>query len=409
MDLGKDIDKIRNNFYGLDFFKHFNAAGTGATLKPVHRASEEWWRYRTTYSHVRSPINAKAESAELIGASEDEICLIHRVCEGLNIIKDIMNWSLGWNKGDNIVLTNLSYPSSVHTFLNLRGKGVEIRQIEHVDGRIPLSEWERAIDENTKLVVVNHTEWTVGFNHDVEAICKIAHDKGAYVVDDAFQTLGAMKLDVKRLNLDFMVTGSFKWTCGTNGAGIFYIRSDLIDKFEPMNSLYNNIVKPGDSLTADYRLMVKPDHDNLETYDNPYVNTAQKFARSYVYLPTSITNWEFGASLKYFNYLGRKYGWDNVTKRIRGLGSYLIEGLSDIGCKVNTPAEPGERHGLITYTTGSHQLNERSYNALVKHTPSFVLVLRYTAGVGGLRVCTHFYNTEEEIDELLSVQKSLIK
>jgi len=408
MDLNKDISKIREDFYGLDYFYHFNAAGSGATLKPVHQASKEWWKYRTTYSQVRTPINAKAEAAKLINASENEICLIHRVCEGLNIIKDIINWSIGWNKGDNIVVTDLSYPSSVHTFLNLRKKGVEMRRIKNIGGEISLSDWEKAINENTKLVVINHTEWTSGFTHDLEKVCKVAHDNGAYVVDDDFQSLGAMKLDVKKPNLDFMVTGSFKWTCSTNGAGIFYIREDLIDEFEPMNSLYNNIVKPGDDLIADYRLMIQPDHDNFETYDNPYVKSAQKFARSYIYLPTSMINWEYSAALRYFNDLGDRYGWDNITKRIRKLGGYLIERLIEIGCKVNTPIEQEKRHGLITYSTGSNQLNERSYNTLSKHTPRFVLVLRYTAGIGGIRVCTHFYNTEEEIDKLIDVQKKLM-
>lgn len=408
MDLKRDINKIRNDFYGLDYQGYLNAAATSPPLKKVHEASKEWWRLYISGTRANSPINANIEAAKLINSKKTEICMINRVSEGINIVKDIINWSIGWNKGDNIVFTNLSYPSTGHTFLNLRKKGVEIRQIKNTDGKISLSDWEKAIDKKTKLVVVNRTEWVCGFTHDLEAICKIAHEKGALVLDDDIQALGALILDVKKLNLDFMVTGSYKWQCGKVGAGIFYIREELIDKFEPMYSSYNNIVRPGDCLPVGFKYLSEPDLDNIKSYDYPYVKTAQKFSRGINFQPNSITYWEWAAALKYLNDIGDKYGWESIQNRVCKLGGYLIARLLDIGCKVNTPIDPEQRHGLINYTTGSYELNEKSYYQFYTQRPPIIVSLRYMGGVGGIRVCTHFYNTKEEIDKLIEAQRQLM-
>ena len=112
--------------------------------------------------------------------------------------------------------------------------------------------------------------------------------------------------------------------------------------------------------------------------------------------------WGFHAALKYFNDLGMQ----NVGRRVRRLSGYLIDGLLEQGCRVNTPREPDMRAGLVTYSTGSHELDREIYRALVRS--NFVVFLRYSGGVGGIRVATHLFNTEAEIDGLLNLQKGIM-
>ena len=90
-----------------------------------------------------------------------------------------------------------------------------------------------AIDERTLLVPITHVLFKTGEIQDVEAIIRRAHEVGAHVVLDAYQSAGIVPLDVAALNVDFAVGGSVKWLCGGPGNGWLYVRPDLADVLEP--------------------------------------------------------------------------------------------------------------------------------------------------------------------------------
>jgi selenocysteine lyase/cysteine desulfurase len=110
--------------------------------------------------------------------------------------------------------------------------------------------------------------------------------------------------------------------------------------------------------------------------------------------------------LEWLNELGK----ENIQKRVLRLGGYLIDGLLNIDCKVNTPTDPKQRHGLINYTTGSYGNDFKCYQAMETRVPKPITgpTIRYQGGVGGIRVCTHFYNTEEDIEKFIDFQKDLM-
>src|SRR5204862_6155511 len=90
-----------------------------------------------------------------------------------------------------------------------------------------------AIDERTLLVPVQHVLFKTAEIQDVEAIVRRAHEVGAHVVLDAYQSAGTVPLDVTEAGVDFAVGGSVKWLCGGPGAGWLYVRPDLADRLEP--------------------------------------------------------------------------------------------------------------------------------------------------------------------------------
>ena len=90
-----------------------------------------------------------------------------------------------------------------------------------------------AIDERTLLVPVQHVLFKTAEIQDVEAIVRRAHEVGAYVILDAYQSAGTVPLDVTALDADFAVGGSVKWLCGGPGAGWLYVRPDLAERLEP--------------------------------------------------------------------------------------------------------------------------------------------------------------------------------
>jgi selenocysteine lyase/cysteine desulfurase len=134
------------------------------------------------------------------------------------------------------------------------------------------------------------------------------------------------------------------------------------------------------------------------------IRSANRFDQNACVGP-SLFGWN--ATLKFLEGLGKK----NIERRVRYLGGYLIKELQNIGCKVHTPGDPLKRHGLIVYTTGSYERDLKSLNGITcppSHRKPIKVTYRSQGGVSGIRVCTHFFNTEEDIDQLIKVQKELL-
>ncbi len=391
MDIDSNIGKVREEFPILRYKTYMNSAAHGPTLSRVWGAVQDWWRFRMSEDREAHDPNARGEAAKILHADPEEICWTTRVTQGLNMVASMIDLK----KGDNIVCTDLAYPSNVNVWLPFRNHGVEIRRLRNWDGRIETADFEKSIDDRTRVISISHVEWTSGIKYDMKAIAETAHDHDAFLVDDPYQAVGAIDVDVHGDMIDFAAVGSEKWLCCPTLAGIFYIRQELIDTFEPAYRFYQNVEEAFKHGVP----WERPEHDNIADYDKPLHPDAEKFYRGCV---SGDAIWGFYAALSYFNYLGPK----QIERRVRHLSGYLIDGLRDLGVKVNTPLEPEERAGLVTYNTGKHKLNVESHRTLLGK--SIIVALRYQQWVGGIRVSTHFFNTEEEIDRLLKVQKSLL-
>ena len=401
MDVDRDVEKIREDFPLLRHVTFLDCANISTPNRRWLEAIMEFWRLRLAgrddiANHPflsEKAMHAKKEAAKLINAKEEEICYIYRVVTALNLVKTLIDW----RRGDNVVFTDLAYPSSSHTWFNLRKLGVEMRRVGNVDGVIRLEDLEKAVDDHTRIVCINQTAWTTGFTYDVRAVSEIAHEHGALVVDDAFQSLGAVVCDVREMDVDILISGSYKWQCGPEGAGIFYIKEELIEEFDPFYSNYLNIETP-----RGIRFWY-PDHDNVKDYEYPPVRTADRFDMG---MCTGDILWGWDEALRYLNELGP----EAIERRVKRLGGYCIERLKELGCKVNTPEEPDMRHGLISYTTGRYSVDKESFEAMRSNMPRPIVVsLRYQGGVGGVRFSIHFYNTEEDIDHAIEVQRRVLK
>ena len=383
-----DISKVRKDFPVLETQAYLNSAATGPLLSHVKEAVVGWWDAREGLQYVDLP-NARGEVANLIHCDEKSVALVHRASQGVNIVASLVQP----RKGDNIVLTDLSYPSSVYPWVGYQG--VEIRRISNRDGVIDLSDFEKVIDDETKIVCLNRVEWTSGLRHDVKAITETAHDHGALVLDDAFQAVGAVDVDVSKEDVDFLVFGGEKWMCSSGRAAALYVNPRHVEEYEPSYRFYWRVYE---NFQWSYAPWDKPVHDNIESWNGPLVKTAERFDPGCV---GEDAQCGFHASLKYFNELGI----DGIEKRVLGLSEYLIDGLKDLGLKVNTPHEKEKRAGIVTYTMDRYEDNAASYEAMKKE--GVMVAHRYTGGVGGIRVSPHFFNTEEEIDRVLVIQKKI--
>ena len=177
--------------------------------------------------------------AKLVGCSPDEACFQPNTSSGLATIAE----ALGFGEGDNVIVNDLENPANLYPWVTQRRKGVEIRVVKGRGGAVLLDDLEKAIDDKTKAVSISHVEWLSGARHDLRAFAELAHEHGAYLVVDGIQAAGALKVDVKRDDVDFYAEGAYKWLLGCSGAGFLYVKKEIIPNLEPTQYGYRAVEK----------------------------------------------------------------------------------------------------------------------------------------------------------------------
>ncbi|MCA9684307.1 MAG: aminotransferase class V-fold PLP-dependent enzyme [Myxococcales bacterium] len=403
------LDEIRGEFELLEHWNYLNAADQMIPGRYWLRAARRFYDLveagrmedipqadLATHPFLMPAWSEAIElSAAFINADPDEVTNSYRPTVMANLIFYNM---LEWQAGDNVVITDLSYPGYVYILQDLQRRwGVELRVVRHVAGVVHLEDLEARIDERTKLVVVDRTAAFSGFTFDMAAVCRLAHARGALVLDDAFQALGAVAIDVKADDVDMLMAGAYKWACGPEGAGLFYIKRELIQRIDPRYRNYVWADVPGPIPFG------APGHDNVTSWAYPPVTTANRFSQDAVIGP-ALFGWI--ATMKFY----RRLGIANVEERVRRLGTHAIEALREVGCTVHTPADPSRRHGLVVYTTGEDDRDRAVFERCAapgRCRRPIKLSLRAQAGLGNLRIATHFFTREEEIDELVALHREM--
>ena len=222
-----------------------------------------------------------------------------------------------------------------------------------------------AIDERTLLVPISHVLFKNGEIQDVEPIVRRAHEVGAYVVLDCYQSAGVVPFDVTELDVDFATGGSVKWLCGGPGAGWLYVRPDLAERLEPTFVGWQGHARP---------FAFEPE---LE-----YATGSTRFLTGTPNVPAL-----YAATAGYD--IIEEVGVDRIRERSLVLTSLMIELLDDAGLEIVSPRAPERRGGTVTVRTPDHagvhrELGERG----------IICDFRPDAGV---RLGPHFYNTEDEL------------
>jgi len=321
-------------------------------------------------------VNTKKLFSMLIGAKESEIAFIPNTTFGLNLVAQM----IPYKANSNVVTNTLEYISNVIVWLKLRERGVKVRIVEDIDGRISIDSLEKSIDDMTAVVAIGQVCWYNGFRHDLKAISEIAHERGSFLVVDGIQAVGNMKIDVEKDGIDFLSSGSYKWLLGPSGAGFLYIREELIDDLNPP-ILGEESIDPEVSRKCLY--------EKFDLFDLKYSAGIGKFQVTHI---NDLAYVGVEESMR----LILDFGIENIEERIKSLNNYLIDRLLECGYKLQTPLGEGEHHAIVNFKVKD---TDRLLEILSKN--GIVVSKR----VGGIRVSPHFYNTEEEIDRFISALK----
>jgi len=333
----------------------------------IERAVDSGYLGSGFYAHAD---RVRQSAAELIHAKPDEVTFIKNTSEGINFVANGLNWK----SGDNVVTTNVEFPSNMYPWLNLQSRGVKVRTVMEEAGRIPIDQLIEAIDSRTRVVAISSVQFASGYRTDLATLGEHCVAKGVFLCVDAIQSLGAMPIDVKGMHIDFLAADAHKWLCGPEGIGIFYVSKELQGYLRP---------------TCVGWLSVKNPH-NFDHYAFDFCDSANRYdGGSYNIAGIYGLGGAMGLILE--------IGVENICKRLLFLTDRLVEGVRNKGYRVFSSRERPEASSIVAFSSDVHDHNEIQRHLQSEHR--LVIAVRK----GKLRSSPHFYNSEKEIDQLIDV------
>jgi selenocysteine lyase/cysteine desulfurase len=284
-------------------------------------------------------LEAKALFARLINAKPSEICYVPNTSTGENLVINGLGIRRGIDGfGGNVVTDSLHFDGALVHLLELEKQGLDLRIVKPKDFRIDVRDLERVVDRKTKLIELSLVTMYNGFQHDLRAVCDLAHAHGARVYADIVQAAGAVPIDVKASGVDFCACSSFKWLMGDFGLGFFYAREDLLEQTITRSQW-------GYHSTSDMAGHFPPFDPEAET--RPLAWTLRRDATGYFEVGSigGSAQAAVAASLTYIDDLGV----ENIQRHRQPLLRRLREELPRLGLTLVTPDD--STSPIITFAT----------------------------------------------------------
>jgi selenocysteine lyase/cysteine desulfurase len=339
-----------------------------------------------TYVDLRSEPGAVSESlqnanvrnqfAALINAKPSEISFVANTSAGENLVVN----GLGIPHTDgNVVTDALHFEGALLHLGELQKRnGLDLRIVQPRDWRIDLRDMERVIDKKTKLIEISLVAMSNGFQHDLKAVCEMAHANGAYVYADIAQAAGTTPIDVRASDVDFCACSTFKWLMGDFGFGFLFVKEALLEQMGacPQYGYFEAATLDSHFLPGD------------PPGDAPYTWRLRTDAggRFEVSTPALGVMYALGESLPYI----RTLGVENIQAYRQPMIKKMQEEIPRLGFAPLTP--PESTSALVSFSVKDPQrirgrLKERNIN--VRVGPNF------------LRASPSVFNDIKDIDKLL--------
>ena len=351
------------------------AGGLAPAAVPVKAALDRWsdrWMFDPAYHRARYFDEweiLRARLAAVVGADPGEIAVVDNTSRGSNLAVQMIEPP----PGANIVTDPTSHPSAVWPWLLPNRSQVAIRKV--AGG--PPSGWATGIqdlvDSDTVAVIVSHVDARTGFRHDLGRLAELSHQVGAYLIVDAAQSAGAVPIDARAEGFDFMSGTLMKWLLGPPGLGFLYARRELGELLPPPHVGYVGSFwdeGPGGSGSLAFRSGAVRHEVGLA--DLPGIAAARRGLD--IILEAEV---------------------QAIESHVLDLAGRMIEGLTERGIEVLTPASRDSRAGVVAFRfAGAVQLCRylRKLGVDVWGYPEDDRV----------RADPHLYNTPDDVDRLLA-------
>lgn len=403
LDIMLDIQKIRKDFPILNRavngkpLIYFDNAATSQTPKQVIDTIVDY--YSNYNANIHRGVHALSQEAtdayeqartkiqkHFNAAKAHEIIFTSGTTHGINLVAN--GFSSLLKKGDEILVSALEHHSNIVPWQMLCERtGAVLKVIPmNTNGELVLSEFEKLLNQKTKLVFVNHVSNALGTINPIEIIIEKAHKVGAAVLVDGAQSCPHIKPDVQKLDVDFYVCSAHK-ICGPTGIGMLYGKEEWLKKLPPYQG--------GGEMIAEV------------TFEKTtYADLPHKFEAG---TPNICGGIAFGVAIDYMNAIG----FDAIAQYENELLVYATEQLQNI-------------EGLTIYGTAKNKTSVISFNVGNIH-PYDIGTILDKMGIavrtghhcaqpimdfykipGTIRASFMFYNTKEEIDTFITALKKAV-
>ncbi|MCA1815742.1 MAG: aminotransferase class V-fold PLP-dependent enzyme [Acidobacteria bacterium] len=334
----------------------------------VRAWAEGWWEM---------PLTIGDEVGRIIGAPAGTVAMHQNVSVCQSVILSCFEPEARRNK---IVYSDLEFPSVMYVYeAHARGGRLRVARVHSDDGiTVSLEKMLAAIDEETLLVPVSHVLFKSAFLQDARAITERAHEVGALVVLDTYQSAGTVPFSVTELDVDFATGGSVKWLCGGAGAGYLYVHPRWIDRLEPKVTGWMAHAAPF-------------------SFELPPLDYARGVARFLHGSPNVPALYAAREGYRIINEIGvEKIRAKSVRQTQR-----LVELCEAAGFRVTSPRDPAQRGGTITVAV-EHAA------AVTKELVRREIICDFRPGAG-VRLSPHFYTTDEELELAVNTMREIVE
>ena len=359
-------DEIRKQFPVTERLAYLNSAAAG----PVSRASQaaaagyyekmmrdgdvHWNRWLADREAIREKV------ARFINAEPEEIAFTTNTSSGMNVIVDALE-----DRGE-VISSELEFPVTTLPWMHRR---IPVHLLPAVDGEVRIEDIEGAMTQGTGVIALSHVQFSNGFRIDPEAVGTI---KGKHaLVINASQSIGAFEIDVKRMKIDALCATGHKWMLAGYGSGFVYLSRELLEQTLPRSIGWLSVEHPFEMRNDEFR----PRHDTA--------------ARVELGCPHFAGIFSLGASVDLMNEIGAA----NLQARVLELNRLLTSRLADSGWRILSPLQNESARSAETL------VEVEQPGELVRHLFRRGVVV--TEKPQGIRIATHFFNNEEDIERLI--------
>jgi kynureninase len=329
--------------------------------------AEGWWS---------SPVEIGNLVGQILDAPPGTTVMHQNVSVIMGLVASALEFKAPRNR---VVYSELNFPSVMYVWEAQRRRGAEITMVKSRDGTtVATEDFLAAIDERTLIVPLSHVLFQSSYLQDLAAIVKRAHEVGALVLADCYQSAGCVPFSVRELDLDMACGGSVKWLCGGPGAGYLYCKPELRERLEP-------------AITG------------WMAHEHPFA--FEKGPQKYAHDATRLLHGSPAVPALYAARSGYELilqaGVQNIRRKSIAQTQRFLQRVAAAGLTSKSPADPARRGGSVTVQVPQGAavvaaLAER--DILVDCRPDV-----------GLRVSPHYYNTDEELDRCLDAVIEILR
>jgi selenocysteine lyase/cysteine desulfurase len=363
---------VRDEFPALKDRVFLNTATYGQLPRRATEAVKEHFRRRdeTACSDFLSWFDEmdllRAAIARWIGATADDIAFVPSASHGLSTVLS----GIDWREGDEIVTLTDEFPNQLYAV----GSQYGVRGVVRT-----WSEFEAAISDRTRLVLLSTVNYRTGLRPDVARMVPSLRDRGILVYLDGTQSVGALQFDCNAIQPDFLAVDAYKWMISPNGAGFLYVRPEVREWLRP------NVI--GWRSDREWRNV-----ESLHQGAPRFSQRAEKYEGGMLPFPSLVA---MAASMALFEELGSAI----VEQRVLELAADLRRGMAALGAE-EFPSQPQTLPSQILL----FKMNGIDSSVLAKKLESNRI--QVSARREYLRISAHFYNNEDDIEALLGALRS---